>query len=118
MSDLRILHHNKKIKVLLDNKYIDFNFKLFKFYNNINSNDSNIYTYRNILQNNPNIVCSLKTFYNKYPQFDYYTYRELNSEKFIDMTEVDVILSWINDNKSDIKNNNTYLKSNFFLSYV
>ena len=25
MSDLRILHHNKKIKALLDNKYIDFN---------------------------------------------------------------------------------------------
>ena len=115
MSDLRILHHNKKIKALLDNKYIDFNLKLFKYHNNINSNNSNIYTYRNIFQNNPNIVYSLKTFYNIYPKFDYYTYRELNSEKFIDMTEVDVILYWINDNKPEIIKNDIHQKKNIII---
>jgi hypothetical protein len=115
MSDLRILHYKKNIKTLLHNTFIDFNFKLFKYYNNINSNDTNIYAYRNILQNNTNIVYSLKTFYNKYPEFDYYTYRELNSEKFIDMTEVDVILYWINDNKPEIIKNDIYQKKNIII---
>ena len=115
MLNVRILQHNKKIKALLDNKYIDFNFKLFKYHNNIKSNYSNIYIYRNIFQNNPNIVYSLKTFYNIYPKFDYYTYRELNSEKFIDMTEVDVILYWINDNKPDIIKNDIYIKKNIII---
>jgi len=115
MSDLRILQHKKNIKKLLHNKFIDFNFKLFKYYNNINSNDSNIYVYRDILENNTNIVYSLKTFYNKYPEFDYYTYRELNSEKFVDMTEVDVILYWINNNNPVIIKNNIHKKKNIII---
>jgi hypothetical protein len=112
MSDLRILHYKKNIKAILHNMFIDFNFKLFKYYNNINSNDSNIYAYRNILKNNTNIIYSLKTFYDINPEFDYYTYRELNLDKFIDMTEVDVILYWINNNKPKIIKNDIHQKKN------
>ena len=89
-----------------NNKYNDFNFDIFKICNNITSNDNNIINniinYINIL-NNPNIIYSLRTFYLNYPEFDYYTYRGLNLEKFNNMTEVEVILYWLNNKTSIIK---------------
>jgi hypothetical protein len=115
MPDLRILHYIKNKKELFNTTFIDFNFILFKYYNNINSNDSNIHTYQNIIENNTNIVYSLKTFYNIHPEFDYYTYRELNSDKFMNMTEVDVILYWINNNKPEIIKNDIYKKKNIII---
>lgn len=93
---------DKKNKDIQD-KYNDFNFNIFKTINNINSNDPNPILYIDTLNNNHNIIYSLKTFYNNYPKFDYYTYRELNKEKFINMTEVDVILYWLNNKTSITK---------------
>jgi hypothetical protein len=115
MSDLRILHYIKNKKELFTTTFIDFNFTLFKYYNNIDSNDSNIHIYQNMLENNTNIVYSLKTFYIIHPEFDYYTYRELNLDKFMNMTEVDVILYWINDNKPEIIKNDIYKKKNIII---
>ncbi len=96
-----------------NNKYNDFNFDIFKICNNITSNDNNIINYINIL-NNPNIVYSLKTFYIKYPEFEYYTYRGLNLEKFNNMKEVDVILYWLN-NKISITKDFKYQQKNILI---
>jgi hypothetical protein len=99
MLAAHIIKRNKaKNNKIQYDKYNDFNFEIFKICNNITSSDDNIINYVNIL-NNSNVIYSLKTFYINYPEFDYYTYRGLNSEKFNNMTEVDVVLYWLN-NKS------------------
>lgn len=48
----------------------------------------------NVYEDNSNIIYSLKTFYKKFKNFDYYSYRQYKSQQFIDMKEIDVILYW------------------------
>ena len=45
---------------------------------------------------NDNIIYSLKTFYQKFSKFDYYSYRKFKNKQFINMEEIDVILYWYN----------------------
>jgi len=90
------------------------NFNIFKFCNNVQSNDPQLILYIDTLNNNPNMIYSLKTFYNNYPEFDYYTYRELNKEKFMNMTEVEVILYWLN-NKTVVTKNLKYHQKNILI---
>ena len=96
-------NREKKNKDIID-KYNDFNFNIFKLCNNIDSNDPNAILHIDTLNNSPYMIYSLKTFYINHPEFDYYTYRELNKEKFINMTELDVILYWLNNKTSITKN--------------
>jgi len=48
----------------------------------------------NVYENNSNIIYSLKTFYKKFKNFDYYSYRKYKSQQFFNMKEIDVILYW------------------------
>jgi hypothetical protein len=71
--------------------------------------------YDNIL-NNLNVTYSLKTFYTNHPEFDYYTYRGENSEKFNNMTEVEVILYWLNNKINlDTTDINKYQQKNIII---
>jgi hypothetical protein len=54
----RIIQIKKNTINSLNINYKDFNYILFKFFNNIESNDSNIYTYRQLFQNNNNLIYS------------------------------------------------------------
>lgn len=98
MLAAQIIKNNRvKITKIQYDKYNDFNFEIFKICNNVTSNDTNIENYIDIL-NNSNVIYSLRTFYINYPKFDYYTYRGINFEKFNNMTEVEVVLYWLNNN--------------------
>jgi len=115
MLPYMIIKKNKEKKnKILNDKYNDFNFNIFKFCNNVQSNDPQLILYIDTLNNNPNMIYSLKTFYNNYPEFDYYTYRELNKEKFMNMTEVEVILYWLN-NKTVVTKNLKYHQKNILI---
>lgn len=114
MLAARIIKVNraKNNKIQYD-KYDDFNFDIFKLCNNITSNDSNVMNYNNIL-NNLNVVYSLKTFYINHPEFNYYTYRGENLKKFDNMTEVEVILYWLN-NQSPVITDLKYQQKNIII---
>jgi hypothetical protein len=111
------IQHDEYNKYDKYDKYNDFNFDIFKFCNNITSTDDNFINYIDILDSS-NVIFSLKTFYTNYPEFDYYIYRGLNSEKFNNMSEVNVVLYWLN-NKSTIDtdeiNINKYKQKNIII---
>ena len=116
MLAAHIIKNNRaKITKKEYDKYNDFNFEIFKKCNNITSDDSNYLNYIDII-NNSNVIYSLKTLYSNYPEFDYYTYRASNLEKFNNMTEIDVVLYWLNNKSSiDTTEINKYKQKNIII---
>jgi glycosyltransferase involved in cell wall biosynthesis len=80
--------------------YFDFNLKIYKHFNKdlLNYeylNDDNLLkVHENIIKNNLDIIYSIKTFHNKYPEFNKKIYSAFND--LSDATVEDIIISWDN----------------------
>ena len=85
---------------LRDYLYPDYSYKVHSKFHN---------TKFSIFNNNINIIYSLKQFYTIFPDFDYYKYRQLNSNLFKNKGELYVISYWYhNDRSYDFLNNENF----------
>ena len=99
-------------KQLFDYLHNDYNHPIFKNFQDenlkLNNNELKMkfliyYLFKN-MENNT-IIYSLKSFYEKYPIFNYYLFRKLHSNELENFTEEETIIHWYNNyyklNKDD-----------------